>query len=178
MCSNKWSRSLVQIKFSSVHSSLAHGPQLVSWLGGKVGQSRHRVVGITKSQVGAASGTEEEHRISYEELGRYGIDESDYADSMNQVADEHLQTSSSKAVKRQKRKAPYEVVDKTKDDPEFSEDMEFTDDAEIMEENDWCTYLILSNDKRKTYMGVTANLTRRSVREFHAYHLIESIVHH
>lgn len=178
MCSAKCSLSLVQIKFSltafnakaRVHSSLAHSPQLVScreWLGRKLGQSRRRVgvgiVGIARSQVGAASGTEEEHKISYEELGRYGIDESDYADSMRaQVSDEH-QTSSSKAVsksKTQKRKAPYEVVDKTKDDPEDSEDMEFTDDAEV-EGNDWCTYLILSNDKLKTYLGVTANLTRR-----------------
>lgn len=186
MCSAKCSLSLVQIKFSltafnakaRVHSSLAHSPQLVScreWLGRKLGQSRRRVgvgiVGIARSQVGAASGTEEEHKISYEELGRYGIDESDYADSMRaQVSDEH-QTSSSKAVsksKTQKRKAPYEVVDKTKDDPEDSEDMEFTDDAEV-EGNDWCTYLILSNDKLKTYLGVTANLTRRFVLFFHLF---------
>jgi len=105
MCSNKWSccLSLVQIKFSltacsSVHTSLAHGPQLVSSLGRKVSQSRRRVsgiVGITKS------GTEEEHRIRYEELGRYGIDVSDYADMMTQVSDEH-QTSSSSKIKNQR----------------------------------------------------------------------------
>jgi len=169
MCSNKWScsLSLVQIKFSltastGVHTSLAHGPQLVSWLGRTARQSRRRVSGI----VGIAkSGTEEEHKISYEELGRYGIDESDYADLMTQVSDEH-QTSSSSKSKTQKRKAPYEVVDRTNDDPEDSEDLEFVDDGEV-EVKDWCTYLILSNDKRKTYLGVTANLTRRFVLFIH-----------
>jgi len=117
------------------------------------------IVGITKS------GTEEEHRIRYEELGRYGIDVSDYADMMTQVSDEH-QTSSSSKIKNQKRKAPYEVVDRTKYDPEDSEDVEFVDDAEV-DGSDWCTYLILSNDKRKTYLGVTAHLTRRSVPFLH-----------
>jgi structure-specific endonuclease subunit SLX1 len=109
--------------------------------------------------VGAASGTgtEEENRISYEELGRYGIDISDYADMMYQVSEE--QSKSSSKSKKQKRKAAYEVVDRTRDDPEDSDDLEFGDDGEVG--NDWCTYLILSHDKRKTYLGVTANLTRR-----------------
>lgn len=121
---------------------------------------------IANSQVGAASGTgtgtEEESRISdYEELGRYGIDISDYADMMYQVSEEQSKAAaSSKSKKREKRKAAYEVVDRTRDDPEDSDDLEFGDDGEVG--NDWCTYLILSHDKRKTYLGVTANLTRRS----------------
>lgn len=156
--------SLLQINF---HTSSPHSLQLVScraWLG-------TRKVGVNKivSQLRAASGTEEQHKLSYEELGRYGIDQSDYADWMTspqraqqQDSDEHHASLASKS-KAQKRKAPYEVVDRTRDDPEDAEDLEEpgnNDDGEV-EGNDWCTYLILSSDKRKTYLGATANLTRR-----------------
>ena len=72
---------------------------------------------------------------------------------------------------------------------EKTEDIQATESSEDarVEGNDWCTYLILSNDKRKTYLGVTANLSRRYVLffylvrnvvlgyEFHSFHLVGSI---
>lgn len=184
MCSGAWpcSLSLIRIKFSlntsryvggsnkeaRVHYSLVHSPHLVScreWLGRKVGQSRCGVsstagvgiVGNAKSQVWAAQ------KIGYEELGRYGIGESDYAIVMTspqrpQSCDKYGKSSSNAVFKGEEGFAL-----KQKINLEETEDIQATESSEDarVEGNDWCTYLILSNDKRKTYLGVTANLSRR-----------------
>lgn len=182
---NKWScsLSLLRIKFSLktirlpdfngdllVHCSLVHSAHIVScrqWLGRKVCQSRcgvssvagFRIVGIAKSQLGAAE------RIGYEELGRYGIDESDYADVMTSplrpgITDKHEEITSN-VVSESEVEKDFDVKQKTNSEEiEDTQITESNDDANL-ECNDWCMYIILSNDKRKTYLGVTANVTRR-----------------
>jgi hypothetical protein len=213
MYSGAWpcSLSLIRIKVSLktsryvggsnkealVHYSLVHSPHLVScreWLGRKVGQSRCGVsstagviiVGNAKSQLWAAQ------KIGYEELGRYGIGESDYAIVMTspqrpQSCDKYRK-STSNAVSESEGEKGFAL--KQKINPEETDDIQATESSENarVEGNDWCTYLLLSNDKRKTYLGVTANLSRRHVLffhlvrnvvvlgyEFHSYHLVGSI---
>lgn len=185
MCSDEWYRSLSLIRIpcslktvnylagsnaeALVYCLLVHSPHFVScreWLGRKVGQSRCgvssaagvRIIGSTKSQVGAAP------NFSYEELGRYGIVETDYTDMMTspQSADKHEKSSSNTVLKS---KAENGFGLKHKINPEEIHATERNDNDKV-EGNDWCTYLILSNDKRKTYLGVTANPTRRYVPFF------------
>lgn len=154
--------------------SIAHEP-----IGGKISlaksdgssATRDRKVGATQSRVWATAGTDQERENygkGYEELGRYGVDETDYdfvklhsssllnsPSSPRQPTQLSIETrKSTSGVNRNssaKRKASSVV---TTNDTEEDMDAEGTD---------WCAYLLLSSDTRKTYVGVTSNVARRSV---------------
>ncbi|KAG0620148.1 hypothetical protein M758_4G193000 [Ceratodon purpureus] len=183
MFSAEWSRSLSLIRTdcspktvnylggssgeAPVHCLSVGSRHLVScreWLGRKVGQPRCgvssaagvRVGGSGKPQLGAAP------KIKFEELGRYGIVEADYADVMispqrPHSADKHEEGSSNTVSNSM---AEDEFDRKRTRNPEEIQATECSENDKV-EGNDWCTYLILSADKRKTYLGVTANFTRR-----------------
>lgn len=170
-----------------VHCSSGHPPQLVScgkWSRRNVSQPKCRMFSDAVVRAVGISQTEGENRCSHEELGRYGIDEFDYAGMRSPpqrppIFDER-DTSPAKTVAKIKAKKgvalkrktvrktvsePKDGVEDTKgtEDPEHTKGSEASENDESAEAegNEWCVYLILSNDKRRTYMGATANITRR-----------------
>lgn len=157
-------------KHSIAHEPIAGKVSLAKSDGSSA--ARARKASATQSRVGATAGTDQERESygkGYEELGRYGVDETDYdfvklhsssslhcPSSPRQPTQISIETrKSASGVNRNsssaKRKASSVVA--TND---TEEDME-------AEGTDWCAYLLLSSDTRKTYVGVTSNVARRSV---------------